>query len=106
MNEIIEQAATKDTTLTAWFKANRSFEKAHNFYYQDFPTQFVYSKSKRMWTSQKQGFAIGHMYYVSPKASDSEHFYLCLLLMAVKGATFFEALCTVSNPLSRRHTSH
>ena len=50
LNEIIEQAGTKDTTLTAWFKANRSFEEACNFYYQDFPTQFVYSKSKRMWT--------------------------------------------------------
>ncbi len=72
LTEIIEQAGTKDTTLTAWFKANRSFEEARNFYYQDFPTQFVYSKSKRMWTPRKQGFAIGRMYYVSPKANDSE----------------------------------
>ena len=39
------------------------------------------------------------MYYVSPKANDSECFYLCLLLTAVRGATFFEALCTVNHHL-------
>ncbi len=99
MNEIIEQAATKDTTLTAWFKANRNFEEARNFYYQDFPTEFVYSKAKRMWTPRQKGFAIGRMYYVSPKANDSERFYLRLLLTAVKGATSFEALRTVNNQL-------
>ena len=39
------------------------------------------------------------MYYMSPKASNSEHFYLCLLFMAVKGATFFKALHTVNHEL-------
>src|SRR5438309_11218936 len=91
MNDIIEQAATKDTTLTVWFKANRNFEKARNFYYQDFSTKFIYSKAKRMWTPQKQGFSIGHIYYVSSKANDSESFYLHLLLIAVKSAISFEA---------------
>src|SRR5438309_10764572 len=52
-----------------------------------------------MWTPRKQDFAIGRMYYVSPKANDSERFYLCLLLTAVKGATSFEALRTVNNQL-------
>ena len=36
------------------------------------------------------------MYYVSPKTNDVEHFYLRLLLTAVKGATSFEHLCTVN----------
>src|SRR6266542_3557172 len=39
------------------------------------------------------------MYYVSPKANNSEQFYLRPLLTAVKGATSFEALCTVNNQL-------
>ena len=36
---------------------------------------------------------------MSPKANDSEQFYLRLLLIAVKGATSFEALRTVNNQL-------
>jgi hypothetical protein len=76
MNEIVEHAATKETTLTAWFKANQAHEEAHNMYYQDFSTKFVFSKPKGKWTPHQRGFAVGHMYYVSPKARDSEHFYL------------------------------
>jgi hypothetical protein len=39
------------------------------------------------------------MYYVSPKANDSECFYLHLFLNAVKGATFFEHLHTIDGQL-------
>jgi hypothetical protein len=99
MNEIAERGAAKDTTLTAWFKANAEYEEARNVYYQDFPTQFVFSKPKKKWTPRQRGFAIGRMYYVSPKANDSEHFYLRLLLTAVKGATSFDALRTVNDQL-------
>ncbi len=95
MNDIVERGAAKETTLTAWFKANGDFEEARNLYYQDFPTKFIFSNGK--WSPRKQGFAIGRMYYVSPKANDSECFYLCLLLTAVKGATSFEDLRTVNN---------
>ena len=39
------------------------------------------------------------MYYVSPKARDSERFYLRLLLTAIKGSTSFEHLRTVDGHL-------
>jgi hypothetical protein len=39
------------------------------------------------------------MYYVLPKARDSERFYLCLLLTIVKGAMSFEHLHTVNGQL-------
>jgi len=99
MNEIVEHAATKETTLTAWFKANQAHEEARNLYYQDFPTKFVFSKPKGKWTPRQRGFAVGRMYYVSPKARDSERFYLRLLLTAVRGATSFESLRTVGGQL-------
>jgi len=50
MNEIIERAAAKDTTLTAWFAANAQYEDARNLYYQDFPTKFVFNKQTHKWT--------------------------------------------------------
>jgi len=99
MNEIVERAAAKDTALTAWFSANAQYEDARNLYYQDFPTKFVFNKQKRKWTPRKQDFAIGRIYYVSPKANDSERFYLRLLLTAVKGAISFEHLRTVNGQL-------
>jgi len=99
MNEIVERAATKETTLTAWFLANAQYEEARDLYYQDFPTQFVYNKTTCRWSPRKKEFAIGRMYYVSPKANDSERFYLRLLLLAVKGATSFEHLRTVDGQL-------
>ena len=39
INKIAEHAIAKNTTLTAWFKANAEYEDAYNVYYQDFPTQ-------------------------------------------------------------------
>ena len=54
MNDIIERAATKDTTLTAWFAANGRYEDAKNLYYQDFPTKFVFDKKTCKWTPRKQ----------------------------------------------------
>ena len=39
------------------------------------------------WQPRIRGFAIGHMYYAHP--SSGEHFYLCILLAAVKGAISF-----------------
>ena len=96
LNEIVEQAATKETTLTAWFKANQEYPEARELYYQDFPTKFVYNAKQGKWTPQKRDFSLGRMYYVSPKANDVERFYLRLLLTAVKGATSFEHLRTVN----------
>ena len=73
MNEIVKHATAKETKLTAWFKANQDYDKARNVSYQDFPTKFVFRKGK--WTPHRQWFSIGRMYYVSPKARDSERFF-------------------------------
>jgi hypothetical protein len=99
LNQIVERAANKDTTLTAWFKANDQYPEARDVSYQDFPTKFVFNERTRKWTPRQRGLSLGRMYYVSPKANDSERFYLRLLLTAVKGATSFEHLRTVNDQL-------
>ena len=43
VEEIVERAGTRDTMLTAYFKANAQYEDACNIYYQDFPSAFVYN---------------------------------------------------------------
>ena len=93
MQKVIEQAAAKDTTLTSYFKANQRF----NTLYQNFPPDFVWNKSRHVWTARQRGFAIRRMYYAHPNAG--ERFYLCLLLTAVASATLFEHLCTVNGIL-------
>ena len=97
LNEIVELASTKETILTAWFKANQEYPEARDVYYQDFPTKFVFNSKLGKWTPRKRDFSIGRMYYVSPKANDVERFYVRLLLTAVKGVFSYEELCTVNN---------
>jgi len=93
MQEIVQNAAARDTTLTAFFKANQEFpELANNLLYPDFPSKFVEHHTTHRWKPRQRGFAIGRMYYVPPTAG--ERFYLRLLLTSVKGPTSFEDLCT------------
>ena len=93
MEEIIERAAGRDTTLTAYFKANAQHPQARTILYQDFPAKFRWNVKTHKWTPRARGLAIGRMYFVSVKAG--ERFYLRLLLTAIKGATSFQDLSTV-----------
>jgi hypothetical protein len=93
MQEIVQNAAQRDTTLTAFFKANQEYpEIANNLLYQDFPSKFTSQPKTLKWKPRQRGFAIGRMYYVSPTAG--EHYYLRLLLTALKGPTSFDDLRT------------
>ena len=101
---VVEQQGNKDTTLTAYFKANAEYPAARQLLYQDFPSKFVWKKNVRKWQPRrKHGFAIGRMYYAHP--SSGERFYLRTLLATVKGATSFEDLRRVNggDPLPTFH---
>ena len=87
---VVEEQGNKDTTLTAYFKANVDYPHARLLLYQDFPSKFVWNKSNRKWKLRQKGTAIGRMYYAHPNSG--ERFYLRTLLAAVKGATSFEDL--------------
>jgi len=39
--DVMERAVSRDTKLTAYFKANKKYPEARNLLYQDFPSKFV-----------------------------------------------------------------
>ena len=86
----LEDLSVRDTTLTAWFKANSLYSAIHDTLYQDIPFKMVWQTKTHEWTMRKRGFQIGRMYFAPP--SSEECFYLCLLLTTVTGATSFDDL--------------
>ena len=89
----MERAASKDTTLTAWFKLNSKDPDARQYLYHDIPHHFVFERNG-IWKRRLQGEnVIGRMYSVSP--SDVERYHLRLLLLHVPGACSFDDLKTV-----------
>jgi hypothetical protein len=93
----LERAATKDTTLTAWFKLNAKNPDARQYLYHDIPQHFVFERNGT-WKHRLQGESvIGRMYSVSP--SDVEHYHLRLLLLYTPGACSFDDLKTVDGQI-------
>jgi len=90
LQQVLENQGARDTTLTAYFKANQEYPEAQELLYQDFPSKFVWKKTQRKWKPRQKDFAIGHMYYCHP--TSGECFYIWTLLTAIKGATSFQDL--------------
>ncbi|KAF6148344.1 hypothetical protein GIB67_025563, partial [Kingdonia uniflora] len=80
-----------------------SHDNARSFTYQEFPYQHTLLKDNKVWTScsPRNKFAIGRLFYASPKSG--ERYYLKLLLTVVKGLTSFKSLCAVNNMVYERH---
>ena len=94
INDVVENDASKDTALTAWFKINQTNPQARDTTHQNFPCTWVYKSKVKKWKPRQKGYAISHMYFASP--SSGERFYLWLLLTVVVGATSFAHLHTVN----------
>ena len=94
--DALNQAETRKTRLTAWFKLNEDDGHAQQFLYTQIPYHYVFNKGTCKWKSRKQGEnkIIPRMYSVSPR--DIERFHLRLLLLHVPGAISFEDLRTVN----------
>ena len=92
---LLERAANERTMLTDFFEANKvqgpAGDLARRHTYQEFPQVFVWS-SGGTWTPRKRGFALGRMYFISPR--QGELFYLRTLLTVVRGPTSFWDLRT------------
>jgi len=101
VEQALNNAGSKDTMLTAWFKLNQSNESAKEYLYSEVPQHFVYDKQKNKWHPRQRGgeTTIGRMYSVN-MASDPETYCLRLLLLHVKGATSFESLRTFESHCS------
>ena len=89
----VEEAGTKDTMLTAYFKWNA--EHHTPYLYTEFPYNFVWNSTRGKWTVRKQrgNKVLPRVNSVSPK--DFGKYCLGILLHHVPGATSFEFLRTV-----------
>jgi hypothetical protein len=96
LQTVLERAANKVTTLTAFFAANANEgvagETARCYMYQELLQHFVFNQNTKQWTIWQQGHTIEHMYYVLPTAG--EWFYLQMLLSIIQGPQSFIDLCT------------
>lgn len=97
LQDVVDRARGRDTTLTAYFKANLKYPHARNLLYQGFPSHFVFQCKEREWTPRKQGISIGRIYFCGPKSG--EQFYERLLLLHTTGATSFDSLKTINGVL-------
>ncbi|GBN37099.1 hypothetical protein AVEN_208321-1 [Araneus ventricosus] len=93
--EAVARAATRQTTLTAWFELNKNDQDSHNYLYTDIPHYYTFNKSAMKWQKRQRGGeqVIGRMPVVN--IQDSERYYLRLLLLRKLGAVSFEDLKTV-----------
>ncbi|CAF4560566.1 unnamed protein product [Rotaria sp. Silwood2] len=95
--DALNRAATKDTTLTAWFKLNRDNSDARVHLYDDIPNHFVFDRDNK-WKRRQQGErVIGRMYSICSR--DTERYHLRLLLLHTTGACSFEDLKKVDDEI-------
>ncbi|WKX98137.1 hypothetical protein Q1695_013657 [Nippostrongylus brasiliensis] len=101
----LERAASRNTTLTAWFQLNAEYDRlqlegalpspdARTLLYNEVPTHFTFNSASGKWKKRQRGSRqIGRMYTVSPKQLD--RFHLRLLLLNRVNMRSFEDLRTV-----------
>ncbi len=92
--ETINSEQNQKTTLTEYFQANIDYPLAKKVTYMDFPFVFTWTNGTKKWTIRQRRCYVGRLYFVSP--SVGECYFLCTLLMKVKGVVSFEVLCTVN----------
>ncbi|KAL7610927.1 hypothetical protein Lser_V15G12908 [Lactuca serriola] len=76
-------------------ECNSYNEKVRELSYVEFPTQYVWNESDKVWTRRKtKTKSLGRINHVSPKSSDV--YYLRIFLNKVEGPTCYEHLRTVN----------
>ncbi|KAK2995876.1 hypothetical protein RJ640_029601 [Escallonia rubra] len=63
------------------------------YLYSEFPEHYVWNYGYRTWEPRHQRFSVSRIVCVNP--TEGEHYYLCLLLLHVRGPTSFNGLKTV-----------
>src|SRR5581483_1206453 len=100
LQNIINHANRRMTTLTAWFQENLENTEAHKYKYIDFPLHYTWNKTQYKWSPRKTATgAIGRLYIVQP--SEGERYYLRILLTHIKGATSFNDLKSVNGHICK-----
>ncbi|XP_020175533.1 uncharacterized protein [Aegilops tauschii subsp. strangulata] len=96
LESVLNNPLACKTRLTEWFVANRDHPEARALTYGQFPSQWTWDGTNKVWHKRKRaskfGDKIGRVYNVHP--GTGELFYLRHLLMHVAGATCFEDVRT------------
>lgn len=98
LQQNVNKATSKDTTLTAWFKLNKNDPAAREILYPDIPTKYTFTKEhtwKKRASVTTGETVISRIYNVSPR--HIELYHLRLLLLNVPGATEFKDLKTYNS---------
>nr|XP_011470726.1 PREDICTED: uncharacterized protein LOC101313170 isoform X1 [Fragaria vesca subsp. vesca] len=93
---VISREGSKDTMLTAWFRANvakKTKDVANRLTYAEFPSQFVWDNDAKCWNPRQRGYVLGRLANVHP--TSGELYYLRLLLNTRKGCKSFESVRTI-----------
>ncbi|GBO17046.1 hypothetical protein AVEN_150339-1 [Araneus ventricosus] len=93
--EAVARAATRQTTLTAWFELNKNDQDSHNYLYTDIPHYYTFNRTAMKGQKRQRGGeqVIGRTPVVN--IQDSERYYLCVLLLRKLGSVSFDDLKTV-----------
>ncbi|GBO09561.1 hypothetical protein AVEN_233058-1 [Araneus ventricosus] len=51
----VAKVATRQTTLTAWFKLNKNDQDCHNYLYTDIPHYYTFNKNAMKWQKRQRG---------------------------------------------------
>ncbi|XP_025625167.1 uncharacterized protein [Arachis hypogaea] len=90
LQRTVDKATIKESMFIAWFQANTDYEAARQLTYNNFPTEFVWKRSLRIWEPRKTNTVIGRLFFIPPSAG--ELYYLRMLLNIVKGPRSYEEL--------------
>ncbi|XP_044597578.1 uncharacterized protein LOC123274153 [Cotesia glomerata] len=97
----------RNTTLMAFFKLCQEDDFAKTLLYDEIPLYYIFDKQNKIFNKRKRGRkvddyvdiykenVIGRVYTIHP--SNTECFYLRLLLHNIRGPVSFEALKTIDN---------
>jgi hypothetical protein len=93
-----------NTQLTSYLELSGIDSEVQQLLYYQMPLHYIWNKSEKQWTKRQRASStqiIGRMYFVHP--SDTERFYLRILLLYRKGCASFEALRTVNGTVYKTY---
>jgi ATP-dependent DNA helicase PIF1 len=100
LQNVVDRADSRKTTLTAWFQENMDNDAARVYIYGEFPNHYTWDVKQYKWRPCKTATTmIGRIYMVQP--SEGKRYYLRTLLTHVKGAISFENLKTIDGYMCR-----
>lgn len=118
LEDVVEEAAKRNSTLTAFFELNKRDTEARKLLYFEVPEFYTYKMVKKKvtyssgeenevknmeWMPRSSGAkpCIGRIYTINPK--DDDLFYLRVLLLHRKGPTSFEDIRTVDGTTYQKY---